>query len=70
MKRELLHRFVQGLTTLKESEKVICWAEAAEKNCRELLWEKRLQELITWSLPTTNEPDLPFKDFQKNYIDC
>ena len=66
MKEELLYTFIQGLTTPEESRDVIHWMNASPENLQRLLKEKKLQDLLVWSLPA-DEPALPLEDFLNTF---
>lgn len=66
MKEELLHLFIQGLTTPEESRNVIHWMNASPENLQRLLKEKELQDVLIWSLPA-EEPELPLEDFLNTF---
>jgi|BarGraNGADG00212_2_1021979.scaffolds.fasta_scaffold00756_7 hypothetical protein len=66
MKEELLYTFIQGLTTPEESRDVIHWMNASPENLQRLLKEKKLQDVLVWSLPA-DEPALPLEDFLNTF---
>jgi len=66
MKEELLYLFIQGLTTPEENRNVIHWMNASPENLQRLLKEKKLQDLLVWSLPA-DKPALPLKDFLNTF---
>ena len=66
MKEELLYTFIQGLTTPEESHDVIHWMNASPENLQRLLKEKKLQDVLVWSLPA-DEQGLPLEDFLNTF---
>jgi len=66
MKEELLYLFIQGLTTPEESRDVIHWMNASPENLQRLLKEKKLQDVLVWSLPA-DEPEIPLNVFLKTF---
>lgn len=67
MNEELLHLFVQGLTSPEESRKVIQWVKCSPENRERLLKEKELQDLLIWCLPA-EDPEFTLQDFFSKFM--